>query len=75
MKKPCVAAARLAETRWIRVAANMGAGMYDTFEAAGELSEPEWPELSFREILELSFKGRFIQDVDHPCVRALRGLV
>ena len=69
-----LAAARLAETKWTRLAANMGAGMYDTFEAAGELSEPEWPELSFREILELCFKGRFIQDVDHPCIKALRGL-
>ncbi|MFH1265257.1 MAG: hypothetical protein ABIK89_05975 [Planctomycetota bacterium] len=70
-----LAAARLAESRWIRLAANMGAGMYDTFEAAGDLSEPEWPELSFREILELCFKGRYIQDVEHPAIRALRGEV
>jgi hypothetical protein len=48
--------------------------LYDTNVAAGDLPEPEWPELSFREILELSFKGRFIQDIDHPCIRALRGL-
>ena len=69
-----LAAAGLAEKRWVRVASNIGAGMYDTFEAQGELSEPEWPELSFREVLELCFKGRFIQDVDHPAIRALRGL-
>ena len=41
-----LAAARLAEARWIRVAANMVAGYYDTFEAVAELSEPEWPDLS-----------------------------
>jgi hypothetical protein len=69
-----LAAARLAETKWVRVAANMGAGMYDVFEAAGELSEPTWPELSFSEILKLSFKDRFIQSVDHPAIKALRGL-
>ena len=69
-----LAAARLAETRWIRMAANMAGGMYDTFEAAGELSEPSWPELTFAEILKLCFKDRFIQAVDHPAVRALRGL-
>jgi hypothetical protein len=69
-----LASARLAETRWVRVASNQGAGIYDTFEAEGQLSEPEWPELSFDKILELSFKGRFIQDFDHPCIRALRGL-
>jgi len=70
-----LAAARLGEAKWVRVAANMGGGMYDVFEAAGELSEPAWPELSFAEILKLCFKDRFIQDVDHPAIRALRGLV
>ena len=69
------AAARLAETvKWVRIAANMGAGMYDTLEAAGELSEPTWPELSFPQILRLCFQGRFIESVEHPVIRALRGL-
>lgn len=69
-----LAAARMAESKWVRVAANMQAGMYDVFEAASELSEPTWPELSFTEILKLCFKDRFIQNVDHPAIRALRGL-
>jgi len=69
-----LAAARLAESRWVRAASNMGAGMYDTFEAAAELSEPEWPELSLTEILRLCFQNRFIESVDHPAIRALRGL-
>ena len=69
-----LAAARLAETRWVRVASNSGAGMYDTLEAAGELSDPTWPELSLQELLKLCFQGRFIQSVDHPVIRALRGL-
>ena len=70
-----LAAARLAETSWVRVAANMPAGLYDTFTASGELAEPEWPELSFPEILKLSFRDRFIQDFDHAALRALRGEV
>ncbi len=69
-----LAAARLAEAKWVRVAANMPGGMYDTFEAAGELSEPTWPEKSFSEILKLCFKDRFIRAADHPAVRALRGM-
>lgn len=68
-----LAAAKLAETRWVRMAANMQAGCYDIFEATGELAEPQWPELSFQEILRLAFKDRFIQDTDHPVMRALRG--
>ena len=51
----------------------MPAGLYDTFQATGELSEPEWPELSFQEILRLCFRDRFIQDPDHPAIKALRG--
>lgn len=69
-----LAAARLSETKWVRVAANMSGGMYDVFEAAGELSDPTWPEVSFSEVLKLCFKDRLIQSVDHPAIRALRGL-
>ena len=70
-----LAAATLAETKWVRVTANMPAGFYDTFVAAGELSEPKWPELSLQEIVKLCFKDRFIDNVDHPVLRALRGEV
>lgn len=68
-----LAAARLAETRWVRVAANMAAGSYDVWQAAAELAEPEWPSLAFPEILRLCFKDRFIQSADHPAIKALRG--
>ncbi len=70
-----LAAARLAESKWVRVAANMGAGLYDVFEAAGELTDPTWPELAFPEVLRLCFRDRFIQSLDHPAIRALRGEV
>ena len=68
-----LAAARLAEDQWVRVAANMAGGMYDVFEAVGELSEPTWPELSLQELLKLCFKDRYIQSLDHPAVKSLRG--
>lgn len=70
-----LAAAKLAESKWVRMSANMAAGMYDTFEAAAELAEPTWPELSFPELLKLCFKERFIASTDHPILRALRGEV
>ena len=68
-----LAAAQLAETRWVRMAANMQAGCYDVFEASGDLAEPQWPGLSFEEIVRLAFKDRQIQGLDHPVLRALRG--
>ena len=67
-------ASHLAERNWIRMSANMGAGMYDTFQAAGELAEPEWPEeYTFQELLRLCFKSRFIDSPDHPILKSLRG--
>ena len=68
-------AAKLAESKWVRMAANMGAGCYDVFEAVGELAEPTWPVLSLREVLRLCFRDRFIESLDHPCLKALRGEV
>ena len=68
-----LAAVRLAETNWVRVASNMPAGMYDTFEATGELSDPEWSDLSFTEILRLAYRDQFIKSLDHPILQALRG--
>lgn len=70
-----MAAARTSKTQWVRVAANMGASMYDVYTASGELAEPVWPELTFPEILRLAFKDRFISSHDHPVLRALRGEV
>ena len=68
-------AARLAQDKWLRVASNMAAGMYDVFEANGNLPDPSWPEITFPEVLKLAFKDRMIQDHDHPFLAGLRGEV
>src|SRR5262245_6641815 len=65
----------LASKQWVRVVANMSLGGYEVFTAAGELSEPIWPDLSFRELLKIAFKDRFIKDASHPVLRRLRGEV
>ena len=65
--------ARMAETRWVRVMANMNLGAYEVFEATGSIPEPEWPETEFRALLNIAFKGRFITSIDHPVVQRLRG--
>jgi hypothetical protein len=66
-------AALLAEDRWIRMAPNMSLGAYDVFQATGNLPEPEWPEISFRDILEIAFKDHLINDFNHPVLKRLRG--
>jgi hypothetical protein len=66
-------AALKAETQWIRLAANMGAGTYEVYEALDQFSEPEWPDLSLERLLEMAFKDRYISELDHPAIRRLMG--
>jgi len=65
--------AKRGETQWVRVAANMPLGAYDIFEAVGQFPEPVWPELPFERLLEIGFRDRFIDSLDHPVLRRLRG--
>jgi len=68
-------AAGMAETGWVRMAANMGAGCYDVYETPQGLSEPDWPEDSLSELLRVAFgANRLINTVDHPILNRLRGL-
>ena len=66
-------AADLAQSKWLRVAANMSLGAYEVYEAVSKLPEPEWPSVTFTEILKIAFRERFITDLNHPVVRRLRG--
>lgn len=66
-------AAKIGQNSWVRVSSNRSAGMYETFAAEGELPEPQWPDLSFPEILEIAFRGRYIKELDHPALKKLRG--
>ena len=71
--KAALEAAEIARSTWIRLAANMSLGAYDVFEATGDFPEPGWPEIEFPKILDIAFKGRYIEDPSHPVIRKLRG--
>jgi len=67
-------AAELAETKWVRMFSNMGAGCYDVAVAPDGISEPRWPEISFAELLKIAFgRGKLIDDFVHPVIKQLRG--
>lgn len=66
-------AARLAMAQWVRIAANMSGGYYDTSVTQSPLSDPTWPDLSMAELLEKCFRDRFLKSVDHPVLKQLRG--
>ena len=67
-------AAAEAVTTWVRVSANMALGAYDIAVAEGISSEPQWPDLSFQELLRIAFRDRLVTDLNHPVVKRLRGL-
>ena len=68
-------AAEMAMEQWTRIRANMNLGGYETFVAHADLPEPEFPTDTFSKLLEIAFRDRRIDDVDHPILKRLRGSV
>jgi hypothetical protein len=67
-------AAERAMSRWIRVAPNMALRAYEIFEALGTIPEPEWPDVSLRDLLGIAFRDRLVDRPDHPLIHRLRGV-
>jgi hypothetical protein len=61
----------LGRTKWIRHRSNREKQGYDPKVAVGIDAEPEWPTMSFEEILELALKDRYITSLDHEVLVAL----
>ena len=68
-------AADEAKSRWVRITANMSLGAYDVAVASGQVAEPEWPDITFQEIIKIAFRDKMISDWNHPVLRRLRGEV
>jgi hypothetical protein len=62
-----------AETKWVRSVANKHVGGYDMLVAQAVLPEPEWPDVTFDELMQIAFRERLIQGSDHPVVTQLLG--
>ena len=68
-------AVELARESWIRIDANMAMGGYNVFEAQVSLPEPDWPEHDIHKLVEVAFRGKIIQSLDHPLVQGLLGRI
>jgi hypothetical protein len=67
--------AQNARVRWTRMYASRDAGLYIADYDQKPLDQqrvPAWPDLSFRDWLELAFKGFTIDSPDHPVLKGLR---
>ena len=67
-------AVKIAETRWVRLSANMAGGCYTVHVASALQDEPVWPKLTFGEILQIAYRGHIITSPDHLVLRQLMGL-
>jgi hypothetical protein len=66
--------AKRAQTHWIRVIPNQELGAYECLQAADTLSEPEYPELGYWDLIKIAFKDYLIKERNHPVIKRLRGL-
>jgi hypothetical protein len=66
-------AAEEAKTLWVKLVGNKELGAYEYIKARGDLGEPQWPEKTYRELIELGFKDRVIDTLEHPVIRDLYG--
>lgn len=68
---------RLARTTWIQVVPDQSAGVYLAAPAEDSelLEEPVWPKQSFKELFNIGFKHRIVDNLDHPVFKQLRGRV
>lgn len=67
-------AALIAMKKWVRIMADMNFKGYRVFDARGHIPEPTWPKQSFVDLLQIAFRDRVIETLDHPVVRKLQGL-
>jgi hypothetical protein len=72
--KSALEAAQLAMKTWVRVTPDQSLGGYNVYYAE-HVMDPVWPDLSMRALLRIAFKGRYIDTLDHPILRQLRGEV
>jgi len=63
-----------AKSGWIRMKSNSACGFYDIIEPEKIMPEPDWPDMSFADMLQIAFNDDHIIDRDdHPALRRLKG--
>jgi len=71
--KSALEACERAKQSWVRIVWNNKSKAYDIIEASADFGEPQWPDLTMKEILNIAFKNKIINSVDHPVLKRLRG--
>lgn len=62
-----------ARSCWVRMVGDRDLGGYSLRVAVGDLGDPQWPDKTFRQLLEIAFRGKVIDRPDHEVIRELNG--
>jgi hypothetical protein len=62
-----------AKTLWVRVMWDADISGYTMQRARGDIGEPQWPEKTMRDLLEVAFRAYLIDREDHPVIKELAG--
>jgi hypothetical protein len=65
----------MAKDYWVRVESNKAINAYDINQATAALPDPVWPATTMEELVKVAFRGKIIDNPDHPVIRALQGAV
>ncbi|ORA12612.1 hypothetical protein BST16_16845 [Mycobacterium asiaticum DSM 44297] len=65
--------AEQAKRSWVRLSWSRDLGGYEMLRAKGDLGTPQWPEKSFRDLIEIAFQHHLINRPDHEVIRELAG--
>ena len=68
-------AAEEAKKAWVKISGNKGVGAYDISLARGDLGDPQWPDHTFKELVELSFHDKLIDSMEHAVVKEIDGVI
>ena len=68
-----LAAAELGKSRWVRMSADRNEYKVEIARSNEALPDPCWTGRSMKELIKLGFRGRYVDTLEHPVVRKLRG--
>jgi hypothetical protein len=62
-----------AKTHWVKMVSDREASSYFAVKAFGDLGQPQWLDLSFRDLIYKAFRVYIIDSLDHPVIREING--
>jgi hypothetical protein len=62
-----------AKTHWVKMVSDQEASSYFAVKAFGDLGQPQWLDLTFRDLIFKAFRVYIIDSLEHPVIREING--